>query len=364
MRVVNDQIYSLFPKCLYTWAKKNDRQLPWKNESNPYLIWLSEIILQQTRVEQGLPYFQRFKNAFPTVESLANATEDEVFKLWQGLGYYSRARNMHFSAKYIQNELNGVFPDTYKGLKLLKGVGDYTAAAIASFAYQLPHAVVDGNVYRVLSRVFGVETPIDSTAGKKLFAELAAKLLDEKKPGKYNQAIMDFGATQCTPKTPKCNNCVLSEYCVAKKENTINRLPVKAKKIKKKSRFFHYLLINQAETVLINKREAKDIWSGLYDFPLIEKDTIMPFDELMETKEWKIVFPNDQPVIKQYSKTYQQTLSHQKISAVFLEVEMPSSYLATNLTWKKINRENLNKFAFPKIITWFLTDKTLYLNIK
>ena len=225
--------------------------MPWKGEKNPYLIWLSEIILQQTRVEQGLPYYERFRENYPTVTDLANAPEDEVMKLWEGLGYYSRARNLHATAKMIDQEMDSIFPTTHAEILKLKGVGPYTAAAIASFAYNLPHAVVDGNVYRVLSRFFGIETPIDSTSGKKEFAQLAQDLIDKKQPGNYNQAIMDFGATHCMPKKPKCSQCLLRKNCKALLNNKVTSLPIKIKKIKKQTRYFNYLVINQNKHCLL-----------------------------------------------------------------------------------------------------------------
>ncbi|NJN78344.1 MAG: A/G-specific adenine glycosylase, partial [Saprospiraceae bacterium] len=223
-----------FTPNLLFWFSKNYRPMPWKGERNPYYIWLSEIILQQTRVEQGLPYFLKFKENYPTIKDLAAATEDEVMLLWQGLGYYSRARNLHFTAKYITYELDGIFPNTYSEIIRLKGVGSYTAAAIASFAYNLPHAVVDGNVYRVLSRYFGIHTPIDSTEGKKQFEKLANDLIDKERAADYNQAIMDFGATHCTPRNPSCSACILSSNCIGFNTQKNDILPVKTKKIKKK----------------------------------------------------------------------------------------------------------------------------------
>ncbi|MCR9286527.1 MAG: A/G-specific adenine glycosylase [Bacteroidetes bacterium] len=222
-----------FTKKLMEWFSQNHRPLPWKGEKNPYYVWLSEIILQQTRVEQGLPYFEKFKSTYPTVAGLANAPEDEVMKLWEGLGYYSRARNLHFTAKYISKELGGVFPSDFEGILKLKGVGPYTAAAIASFAFDLPHAVVDGNVYRVLSRFFGIEKAIDSTEGKKEFSKLAQTLIDTKQPANYNQAIMDFGATHCKPSSPNCGKCLMSLNCFAFKNSKIESLPFKSKKKKK-----------------------------------------------------------------------------------------------------------------------------------
>ena len=284
---MSDSDHHFFTTHLLQWASQHERHLPWKESKNPYYIWLSEIILQQTRVEQGLPYYLKFVEHYPTVFDLANATEDEVLKDWEGLGYYSRARNLHAAAKYIATELDGHFPDTYDSILKLKGVGPYTAAAIASFAFQLPYAVVDGNVYRVLSRFFGMDTPIDSTIGKKQFANLAQQLLDPTKPDVYNQAIMDFGATWCTPKQAKCNKCPLSEQCAAFQTNRVEKYPIKQKKLKKRTRYFHYLIFNYSGQTWIEKRAGKDIWQGLYQFPLIElpkSTTDLP--DVMDTSFW------------------------------------------------------------------------------
>jgi A/G-specific adenine glycosylase len=245
--------------------------MPWRQTTDPYYIWLSEIILQQTRVAQGLPYYLKFTEAFPTVKDLANASEEEVLKLWQGLGYYSRGRNLHAAAKYIMNECNGEFPNTYKKLLTLKGVGDYTASAIASISYNEPTAVVDGNVYRVLSRLFGIETPINSTSGIKEFKQLAQELIDPKQPANFNQAIMEFGAIQCKPQNPYCLHCIFNDSCVALQKNSINKLPVKLKKTKVKHRYLHYLVFRSKDgRTMLHRRSGKGIWQGLYEFPVIE----------------------------------------------------------------------------------------------
>jgi len=246
--------------------------MPWRNTTHPYHIWLSEIILQQTRVAQGLPYYIAFTEAFPTVQDLAQATEEEVLKLWQGLGYYSRGRNLHASAKMIVEEMDGVFPNTYEEIKKLKGVGDYTASAIASICFNEPTAVVDGNVYRVLSRVYGIDTPINSTAGVKEFKALAQELIDEDRPADFNQAIMEFGAIQCKPQNPYCLHCIYNDSCVALQQNKVSELPVKLKKTKVKHKYFHYLYIKdkQGQTI-IKQRTGKGIWQGLYEFPVIEE---------------------------------------------------------------------------------------------
>src|ERR1051325_11203457 len=273
-----------FSAGIAAWYKANKRDLPWRNVRDPYLIWLSEIILQQTRVEQGLPYYFRFAEKYPTVHHLAKAKEAEVMKLWQGLGYYSRARNLHAAAKHIAFELNGKFPATFHEVLRLKGVGTYTAAAIASFAYGEAQAVVDGNVYRLLSRYFGIKAPIDSTKGKKQFLELASSLLDRKDPGTHNQAIMEFGARQCVPKNPSCGTCPLGNSCFARAKKKVNMLPVKEKKTKISERHFHYFLVRHRGYVWINHRSGKDIWKGLYDLPLIESAKAVRTEKIFSSK--------------------------------------------------------------------------------
>ncbi|MFK8007531.1 MAG: A/G-specific adenine glycosylase [Saprospiraceae bacterium] len=354
-----DKIF--FTKQLLKWAKTIDRPMPWKGEKNPYLIWLSEIILQQTRVEQGLPYFLKFKEKYPTVHDLANATEDEVMKLWEGLGYYSRARNLHFSAKNISKNLNGEFPKTLDEILKLKGVGAYTAAAIASFAYDLPHAVVDGNVYRVLSRYFGIETPIDSTEGKKEFTVLANILLEKKEAAIYNQAIMDFGATQCTPKLTDCKKCFLKKNCQAFQKGKVADLPIKSKKIKKKTRYFNYLVLNAGENVWVQKRNQKDIWQNLYEFPLVETEALLKNDVLSKNEIWKNLIQDFDYEIKHISTPFRQQLTHRTIIATFLEIDLPTNFSIEKNTYIKVDRKNLSKFAFPKIIDLYLKDNSLNL---
>lgn len=356
----------LFTENLMQWFANHHRPMPWKGEKNPYLIWLSEIILQQTRVEQGLPYFLKFKEHYPTVADLANAPEDEVMKLWQGLGYYSRARNLHFTAQYIANDLGGKFPETYNDILKLKGVGTYTAAAIASFAYNLPHAVVDGNVYRVLARYFGIDTAIDSTIGKKTFAKLAHELLDKSHPADYNQAIMDFGATQCTPKNPNCADCPLSETCVGFLTQKNDVLPVKEKKIKKKERFFHYLIINYKNCIYLQKRLEKDIWQNLYQFPMLETAKMIDFITLKESDFWKKIIRKEVTKSPIISKTYKQILTHQKIWATFYEIDISTEIDPTIVDAQQyilIKKTDIDKFGFPKIIDLFLKEKTLSLKL-
>lgn len=262
-----------FKKVLTNWYSVNKRDLPWRNTKNPYYIWLSEIIMQQTQIKQGLPYYEAFVTKFPTVFDLANASEHDVLKLWQGLGYYSRARNLHASAKHVAEKLNGVFPSTYSDLKTLKGVGDYTASAIASICYDEATAVVDGNVYRVLSRYFGVDTPINSTQGIKAFKTLASSLIDTQNPGDYNQAIMEFGAIQCKPKNPYCMVCPLKDSCVALQKGKIDSLPVKLKKTKVSKKHFNFLVfISSDKYTIFEQRTSKGIWQNLYQFPLVETE--------------------------------------------------------------------------------------------
>ena len=275
-----------FARLLIEWYHEHKRDLPWRNTNDPYLIWISEIILQQTRVAQGYAYYQRFIERFPNLESLAAAEENEVLKYWQGLGYYSRARNLHQAAISV----NGVFPVKYEDILKLKGVGTYTAAAICSFAYNQPHAVVDGNVYRVLSRFFGINEPIDSRKGKKIFASLAHDLLDKIQPALYNQAIMDFGALQCTPLSPDCTVCPFKNRCFAFNHNMVSSLPIKQNKTKTSERFFYYLLIRDNGNIYLNKRTENDIWKNLYELPLIESNTALAVDDFIRKQEFASIF--------------------------------------------------------------------------
>lgn len=285
--------HPFFSKKLITWYLENKRTLPWRQTKNPYYIWLSEIILQQTRVAQGTPYYLNFIERYPTVANLAKATEEEVLKLWQGLGYYSRARNLHFTAKYIANELNGVFPKTFSEIIQLKGIGDYTASAIASICFNEATAVVDGNVYRVLSRYYGIETPINSTEGIKEFKKLAQKLIDPSQPGTFNQAIMEFGARHCTPQNPQCMFCIFAQTCEANTKGRTKKLPVKLKKIKIKKRFFNFLVVLSTNNkTILQQRTQKGIWQSLYEFPLVETSNEVSLDQLKEEAQYTAVLQN------------------------------------------------------------------------
>ena len=351
-----------FTHQLLNWFAQNDRPLPWKGEPDPYLIWLSEIILQQTRVQQGLPYYERFRERYPAVKDLADAPEDEVMKMWEGLGYYSRARNLHATAKRIAYEMDGRFPDTYEGIRSLKGVGEYTAAAIASFAYGLPHAVVDGNVYRVLSRVFGIATPIDTTAGKKEFRALADELLPEDRPAEYNQAIMDFGATHCTPARPKCGQCPMQSFCVAYQEGRIAALPVKEKKLKKRDRFFHYLVLRQNGKLAIRRRGPGDVWEQLYEFPLLEATELRNRTELSTDPQLEELL-GMQPEIVTVSQTFRQVLSHQRIHAKFFGIDLPGGLQLPTNDWLFVPKTALKNYAFPKLITRYLGENSVSLEL-
>lgn len=344
---------SWFSRGLQRWYGENKRDLPWRKETDPYKIWLSEIILQQTQVAQGLSYYLRFIENYPTVSHLAKAKEDKVLKDWQGLGYYSRARNLQVAAKDIIENRKGKFPATYSELKSLKGVGDYTAAAIASFAYNQPHAVVDGNVYRVLSRIFHVETPIDSTSGKKEFAELAESLLDLKNPGIHNQSIMEFGSQYCKPVKPDCENCIFRSKCLAFKNKTVNSLPVKAKKTKVTNRYLNYLvLIDADKKIVVNKRSGDDIWKGLYEFPLIETVNEIEEKKLFKLPEFKNLVSENFSLLH-YSKDYKHVLSHQHLYAKFYVVRTKN---AAKKVTGSYSLKNMEKLAFPRLIEKFLND--------
>lgn len=342
------------------WQGGNKRQLPWKNTTDAYIIWLSEVILQQTRVEQGMPYFLKFATRYPSVSHLANAPDDEVMHLWEGLGYYSRARNMLHTARYIARELNGVFPQTYEEIRRLKGVGDYTAAAIASFAFGLPYAVVDGNVYRVLSRYFGIDTPIDLPQGKKQFAQLAQQLLYTPNPGLYNQAIMDFGNLQCTPVKPNCSNCPLNGSCVANAAGQIAALPVKSKKLVRKTRFFNFLILHTPSGgVLLRKRMAKDIWENLYEFLLLETDDQLLTHQTIGNHPFiKQLLNHYRLTFRSASGMFKQQLTHQTIYACFFEADIAQPEFFTLLQhFFEIPENEINRYALPKIINTYLANR-------
>lgn len=311
-----------FSKILLNWYRQNKRELPWRDEPDPYKIWISEIILQQTRIAQGWDYYLRFVERFPSVDSLAAASEDEVLKYWQGLGYYSRARNLHAGAKYIMKTHKGIFPDNQADILKIKGVGDYTAAAIASFAFQLPFPAVDGNVFRVLTRIFGIDTPIDTSAGKKEITKLATQLIDNQYPGIFNQALMDFGSLQCTPTAPQCDDCCFSHSCIAKKQNLTALLPVKLQKINIKTRYFYYLHLIEKEKTYICKRSAKDIWQGLYEFPLIESEKALSQEEILSHACTLELLRSCQWIVEKVSPMCKHQLTHQTIFGQQIEIQI------------------------------------------
>tara|TARA_R110002049_G_scaffold37208_3_gene117572 strand:- start:13553 stop:14593 length:1041 start_codon:yes stop_codon:yes gene_type:complete len=339
-----------FSEKIINWYSVNKRNLPWRETKNPYYIWLSEIILQQTQVKQGLPYYKAFVTKYPTVFDLAKAEESEVLKLWQGLGYYSRARNLHASAKQVANALDGEFPNNYKELLKLKGVGDYTASAIASICFNEAAAVVDGNVYRVLSRYFGIDTPINASKGAKEFKQLAQELIDEKQPAEFNQAIMEFGATQCRPQNPDCNVCPFNDSCIAFNTNRISELPVKIKSAKAKKKHFNFLVfISEDGKTVLEKREGKGIWQNLYQFPLVETEkeahykNIEPLIEnhpFIKNKPFELSLYNEAVIVHK--------LSHQHLYTKFWIVKVE------NVLENAISVNDVKNYAVPILIENFL----------
>jgi A/G-specific adenine glycosylase len=351
--VQSEELGKLFAKRLLIWNEyENTRQMPWKGEKDPYKIWLSEIILQQTRVEQGLKYYQNFIITFPNVHALAKAPEEKVFKLWEGLGYYSRCKNLIAAAKFISKDLKGIFPTEFNSIFQLKGVGYYTASAIASFAYNLPHAVLDGNVFRVLSRIFDIEIPIDSTEGKKYFSELTQEILPKKRAGEYNQAIMDFGAVICKP-YPECKTCFFNDQCKAYLQGKQDLLPIKERKIKIRERWFNYFVIKYKDKVLIRQRTSKDIWQQLFEFLLIETEEAVSSKKIVKlfTKQYEIATSHHSG--KPYA--VKQKLSHQLIYFSFAQIELGEKKNIPGFSWVKISE--LNNYAFPKSLQEFVATR-------
>jgi len=352
----------IFIKNLLLWnLQKNIREMPWKGEKDPYKIWLSEIILQQTRVEQGLDYYNKFIKTFPSIFELANASDTTIFKLWEGLGYYTRCKNLIATAKFISQNLKGIFPNTYHDILKLKGIGPYTAAAIASFAFNLPYAVVDGNVFRVLARYFGIIKPIDSTKGKQAFTLLANDLLDKKKPAIYNQALMDFGAVICKPQIPLCSDCMLNVECVAFNKSIVSELPVKQKKITRKNRWFYYLIIEYKNKLYVRKRGPKDIWENLYEFVLMETNTLISLEKINDIKAIKELFANNSFEVQYVSAKNRQLLTHQIIHGQFIKIITHTKL--TDLSYKALSLKEIYQLPFPKFIAQYLKDKNLSLNL-
>lgn len=340
-----------FTKPLIDWARNYYKPMPWSGVRDPYSIWLSEIILQQTRLQQGTPYYLKFIETFPSICDLAQAPLDQVMALWQGLGYYSRCRNLHTTAQEICFEHKGIFPSGYNEILKLKGIGPYTAAAISSFAFNHLHAVVDGNVYRVLARYFGISTPIDSTPGKKHFHALANQLIDQNDPGIYNQGIMNLGADICKPGKPDCSQCPLQKNCIANHNNTWREFPVRNKKIKRKSRYLNFMVFKNGDYYFIEKRTGRDIWQSLYQFPLIESDRILTASDIISSEpknEWSEKIKGR---IIRYPDIFTQSLTHQDIVAAFFEID---SVPGNGNGLKGVITGNLDNFAFPKIIVDYL----------
>jgi A/G-specific adenine glycosylase len=343
----------IFHKTLIKWYLQNKRDLPWRKTTNPYPIWLSEIMLQQTRVAQGMPYFLSFTTAFPTVFDLADASEEQVLKLWQGLGYYSRARNLHKTAQIVAHEMGGIFPDNYKDLLKLKGIGEYTAAAIASFSYNECVPVVDGNVFRVLSRYFDLETDIAQASAKKEFAALALELMPKDDPALFNQAIMEFGALQCVPKNPNCSECVFNSSCAALQKKKVNQLPVKSKKTKVRNRYFNYIVaVDDLENTIIQKRTAKGIWHNLYEFPLIETDKVEDFDTVARQINQNFFQENKIKSLLEYNEeSIIHKLSHQHLHIKFWKATLKG------IISNGIDLETAKTFPFPIVIHNFIEEK-------
>lgn len=347
-----------FSQQIISWYKNNKRDLPWRQTKDPYKIWLSEIILQQTRVNQGLPYYLRFIEKYPLISLLANAPEEEVMKLWQGLGYYSRARNMQATAKHIHQNLKGVFPGSYSEIIKLKGVGDYTASAIASFAFNEATPVIDGNANRVISRFFGVTDPIDSLEGKKRIKSIAEAIIYKKDPATFNQAIMEFGATQCTAQKPECSLCAVSHSCFAFQNKMQSELPVKIKKVKQRNRFFNYFVIDSGNQTFLQKRRGKDIWQELYEFPLLESSSNNPSKKIISEFIQKN-FHDAKEIAFKSSPIYKHILSHQIIYARFFHLSDSTQFL-TSKNLVTVDLEEVTKYPVPKLIENYITNSAIF----
>lgn len=350
---------------LLEWYEANKRDLPWRNIKDPYKIWLSEVILQQTRVNQGWEYYLRFIENYPTVAHLATASEQDVLKLWQGLGYYSRARNLHAAAQVVVKQHKGKFPNKYESIKALKGVGDYTAGAIASIAFNLNYPAVDGNVMRVYSRLFGITAPIDSTQGKKQMNELAIELVPVKNPGTYNQAVMELGAMVCLPANPQCQICPVQQACYAFANKNVSEFPVKQGKTKVRNRYLNYVVVIQKDKILIHQRKAKDIWHGLHDFPIVETEKPITQTKFLKEQKWNEIVSLKAPLVKDVSEEYVHLLSHQKLFARFylLEISDLKNKIPKDCFW--IKTKDIENYAVPKLIDLYIRKKIiLTLNTK
>jgi A/G-specific adenine glycosylase len=354
---LNMENYRFVSEKILDWYETHKRILPWRGITDPYKIWISEVILQQTRVVQGLDYYNRFIERFPDVHALAIADEQEVLKHWQGLGYYSRARNLHAAAQSIETRFGGKFPEDYESILSLKGIGEYTAAAIASFAYNLPCPVVDGNVFRFLSRLFAIEEPIDTSKGKKLFMELADRLMDKPQAGLFNQAIMEFGALQCVPASPDCEACPLVANCLSKMQGKVSGFPVKLNKPKTKELHLYYFYIHSGEFIFLKKREGKGIWQNLYEFPSIESETPLEFEDLIKHKDFQALFPEKNAAgFKLLIKNYKHVLTHRILYADFYEVSVENESGLGK--YKKIKQSDVGEYPIHRLMQSFLEKFT------
>jgi A/G-specific adenine glycosylase len=343
-----------FKSILVSWYLENRRDLPWRHTKNPYYIWVSEVILQQTRVAQGLSYYQQFIKSFPTITALAAAHEDSVLKVWQGLGYYTRARNLHKAAKLIVNQHDGNIPEEYNELIKIKGIGAYSAGAIASFAFKKAVPAIDGNVYRIIARIFGVFSLPTSAQGKREFFQIVTDLMDKKSPDTFNQALLDFGALQCVPKSPKCGDCPFQQYCYAYRNNMIDSLPVKGKKLVPRHRYFTYLLIRYGYYTFIYKRQSKDIWHSLYEFPLIETDKEVEPIELHKNDQWNEWFGCEKVTINYISDEFKHLLSHQTLHTRFVIVKIDSIPQKLTSECTMVPTTEIDNYSTPKLIDNFL----------
>lgn len=344
-----------FGEIITEWYYTHKRDLPWRKTTDPYKIWLSEVLLQQTRVDQGLGYYKKFVKQYPTVKKLARANEHDILKLWQGLGYYSRARNLHHAAKEIVSRFNGKFPSTYEDILSLKGVGEYTAAAIASFSFNKKYAVVDGNVYRVIARYLGIPLAINAAASRKVFYEAAMQLMENLSPGDFNQAIMEFGALQCKPQNPDCLKCPLQNSCFAYSNKKTNLLPVKEKKNTVRNRFFNYLIIRNGRQVYMRRRTGNDIWKNMYDFPLIETNRKISHANLLQHDELKKYFGRTKYSFSSASPFMKHQLSHQTIFARFFVIDTAMEIKTTGI--RRMNKISIKKIAVPRLIEKYLATE-------
>lgn len=345
----------IFNTRIHNWYSLFKRDLPWRNTCNPYSVWVSEIILQQTRIDQGMAYYLKFMDEFPTISELANASEDQILKLWQGLGYYSRARNLHSTSKIIREKYNGTFPSDYASILALKGIGEYTAAAIASISFNLEYPSVDGNVYRVLSRFFGISEPIDTGRGKKIFRELATGLIKGTDPGMHNQALMEFGALQCVPRNPDCSQCPLNDCCFAFATGKTSELPFKQNKTKQRDRFFNYLVFDHDAFTYLRKRTEKDIWQNLFEFPYIEMQEKTGIEHVLTQDERQSFLFPDPFVVESVSTWKIHLLSHQRIHYRFIRLPV-SGKITIPDDLIRVNKQDIFNFAVPKLLESFLAE--------